>query len=275
MIIGKFFSKAAQYLCLAILLIICILPFYNMIINATLPNHLIASRINMLPGTMTRANYGTMRQFVDMFGALRNSLIIAVPGTLLTAYFGTMAAYGFSRFRFKGRNLLFTLVLSTLMIPHQLTLIGMFQIANAMRLTDTYWFVILPAVANAMTVFWMRAHISSTLDSAFLDAARMDGYSELRIFHAIVIPLSRVGIMTISILNFVGIWNDFMTPLVMLNTQRLFPASVIVAILRGVEGSDQGAVYLGVALSVIPILVIYLMLNSKITAGITSGGVKG
>ncbi|MCL2250017.1 MAG: carbohydrate ABC transporter permease [Oscillospiraceae bacterium] len=268
-------TNTITYVLLGFLVLICIIPFYNMIINATLPNHLIASRINLLPGTMILDNYETMRTFVDMISALRNSVFISVPSTILTAYFGTMAAYGFSKFNFKGKNALFLLVLSTLMIPHQLTLIGLFQIANAVNLIDSYWPIVLPAIANAMTVFWMRAHISSNIDSSFLDAARIDGCGEILIFHTIIIPLSRNGIFTISILNFVGSWNDFMTPLVMLNTQRLFPASVAVAILRGVDGSFQGAVYMGVALTIIPILVTYLFLNSKITGGITAGGVKG
>lgn len=263
------------YLPLFMLAVICILPFYIMIINSTHANSDIARGVNLLPGTNFFTNYKNMSVSVSIFRSLRNSVFVAVSSTLLTGYFGTMAAYGFAMYKFRGSGVLFWVVLSTMMIPFQLSLLGIYRMASILHLLNSYWPIIFPAIANAGTVFWMRSHIESVIDLSYVEAARVDGYSELGIFHTIILPLSRMGIITISILNFVHVWNDYMTPVMMLSDMKLFTVPVSIAILKSAEAMDQGAVYCGVALSIVPIIIIYLVLNSQITSGITTGGIKG
>ena len=269
-------TQLIQYALLILLAVICVIPFYVMIINATRTNGQIAvNAVSFIPGSSLSENYKNLNKTINMLGALRNSAFIAVPTTLLSAYFGALAAYGFSKFNFKGRNVLFMIAISTMMIPFQLCYLGIYQAAAQLKLINTYWPIILPAVANASTVFWLRNHMSSIIDDAYMEAARIDGYSELRIFHFIVLPLSKVGLFTISIFNFVHSWNDYISPLMFLSHNDKFPLSLAIAVVKNVDFQDQGAIYCGVAMSVMPILLVYLFLNSKIIGGVTAGGIKG
>ena len=170
---------------------------------------------------------------------------------------------------------MFAIALATMMIPTQLSLLGIYQASAKMKLLNTYWPIILPYVANTATLFWLRQYIEGTIDNGFIEAARIDGYSEIGIFHNIILPLSRVGIFTISIFNFVHVWNDYISPVMFISKNAKVPLSVAIAIVKAADFQDQGAIYAGVTISVLPILVVYLFLNSKITGGLTAGGIKG
>ena len=271
----KALLRTIQYSLLALLAVICVAPFYIMLVNATRASHDIVQRLSFIPGRSLLTNFKNLSPAIDIFGALKNSILIAVPSTLLTGYFGTMAAYGFCKFNFKGRNLLYGLALCTLMIPAQLSLLGIYQVAGQLKLLNTFWPIVLPSICNVSTVFWMRSHMQSTLDSAYIEAARIDGYTELGIFNWIVIPLSRAGLFTISIFNFVNAWNDYIGPLMFLSRNAKFPLSLAVAIVKQTELKDQGVIYTAISFTVLPILLVYFFLNPKITGGITAGGVKG
>jgi cellobiose transport system permease protein len=272
---GSLVGRFVLYAFLIFLAAICIIPFYTMMINATRTNAQISVAVSFLPGRNLATNYANLNDTINMLGALKNSMIIAVLSTVLTGYFGAMAAYGFAKFRFKGRDLLFILALSTMMIPFQLCYIGLFQAAARLHLINTFWPIILPAVANATTVFWMRNHMASVIDNAYIEAARVDGFSEIAIFHTLILPLSQNGLFTVSIFNFVHAWNDYIAPLIFLSKNDTFPLSLAIAVVKQADFQDQGAIYAGVAMSIIPILIVYLFLNSKIISGITVGGIKG
>jgi len=271
----KMTGRFIQYFLLMLLAAICIVPFYVMLINATRTNAQISVSISFLPGTNLRQNIKNMNETINMLVSFRNSIIISLPSTILAGYFGTMAAYGFSKFRFRGRNLMFAIALATMMIPMQLSLLGIYQASAKLKLLNTYWPIILPWIANTATLFWLRQYIDSTIDNGFIEAARIDGYSELGIFHRIILPLSREGIFTISIFNFVHAWNDYISPVLFVSKNARFPLSVAIAVVKAKDFQDQGAIYAGVAVSVLPILIVYLFLNSKITGGLTAGGIKG
>lgn len=268
-------GRFIQYFLLMLLAAICIVPFYVMLINATRTNAQISVSISFLPGTNLRQNIKNMNETINMLVSFRNSIIISLPSTILAGYFGTMAAYGFSKFRFRGRNLMFAIALATMMIPMQLSLLGIYQASAKLKLLNTYWPIILPWIANTATLFWLRQYIDSTIDNGFIEAARIDGYSELGIFHRIILPLSREGIFTISIFNFVHAWNDYISPVLFVSKNARFPLSVAIAVVKAKDFQDQGAIYAGVAVSVLPILIVYLFLNSRITGGLTAGGIKG
>ncbi|MDI9483301.1 MAG: carbohydrate ABC transporter permease [Bacillota bacterium] len=271
----KMLIKFIQYFLLILLSVICIIPFYIMIINSTRTNAQISVAVSFLPGTNLIQNIKSLNKTISMMVSLKNSILISLPSTLLSGYFGTMAAYGFSKFRFRGSKAMFAIALATMMIPTQLSLLGIYQASAKMKLLNTYWPIILPSVANTATLFWLRQYIESTIDDGFIEAARIDGYSEIGIFHNIIIPLSRVGLFTISIFNFVHVWNDYISPVMFISRNAKVPLSVAIAIVKAADYQDQGAIYAGVTISVLPILVVYLFLNSKITGGLTAGGIKG
>ena len=268
-------SDFFTYFFLILTAVTCIVPFYIMFINATHPNADIIARIELVPGRSIAANMKWLSQYIQPTRMILNSIFISVISTALAAYVGALAAYGFSKFRFRGRKALFWVVLATMMIPTQMSLIGLAQISQKLGILGSYWPVILPSMASASTVFWLRAHFSESVHNSLIEAARVEGYSELAIFHRIALPLSTTGIATISIFNFVGAWNNYLVPLALLSNVKKFPISVGIAIIRTVDPRNLGGVYLSLAISVIPILIIFACLSRFILAGLSSGAVKG
>ncbi len=270
----KFTKNILTYLFLIILSIICFIPFYIMIINATHSNVEINNGLNLLPGRYLLDNYKRMSESINIWKGFSNSLLISIVSTLLTAYFASLTAYGFAKFKFRGNKVLYWFVLSTMMVPGQLGLIGYFQLNKKLGLLDTYLPLILPAIANGNAVFWINSYIGSSISNSLIESARIDGCQELKIFNKIILPLIVPAIATISIFNFVASWNDFMRPLVLIFSPSKFTLPVLVANLRGTYTRDFGATYLGIAISVVPIMIAYVFLSRYILNGLTIGAVK-
>ena len=268
-------SRIVIFVFLAVLAIICVLPFYSMIISATRSSAELARGMGFTPGKNLLPNYKELTRIVPIWKWFLNSLLISVPSTVLTGYFGGLTAYGFEKFRWRGQKILYWVVLSTMMIPTQVTLIGLFQISKIYGVLNTYIPLIVPAIANGATVFWMRSSIESSIDDAYIEAARMDGCSELSIFNRIVLPLLKPALATISILNFVGSWNNYMGPLILINTVDKYPMALGIAVLKQMDKSDFGVIHTGIAISIVPIMVVFTFLSKKIIGGLTVGGVKG
>ncbi len=271
----KIISYIILYAFLLFLTVICVLPFYSMIISATHTGADLAKGLVVLPGEAFFGNYERLLRTTDIWRWFFNSFFIALPSTMLSAYFGALTAYGFAKFRFKGRGILYMVVLSTMMIPGQVTLIGLFQISKMYGLLNTYVPLVAPAIISGTSVFWMRSAIESTIDDAYIEAARIDSYGEFMIFNKIIIPLVKPAIATISIINFIGVWNNYMGPLIMLNSDRKYPLALGIAILKGMESQDLGVIYMGVAISIVPIMIVFSFLSKHIIGGLTVGGVKG
>jgi multiple sugar transport system permease protein len=268
-------SLTLSYIFLTFIAIICIVPFFMMLVNATHSNAELVAGVNLLPGGSLIKNYFSMLEIINPWKMLLNSILITVPSTVLMAYVGALTAYGFSKYRFKGNTVTFWIVLTTMMIPSQMTIIGLFQLSKAIGVIDTYIPIIIPAIANASTVFWLKGYFDAVLDEALLEAARMEGMGELKIFHRIGLPIARTGIATISIFNFVSMWNNYITPLSMLSTKDKFPLSIGIAIIRWFQPVNLGSVYISLVVSVIPILIIYIVCSRFILGDISSGALKG
>ncbi|MBN2619309.1 MAG: carbohydrate ABC transporter permease [Spirochaetales bacterium] len=263
------------YAFLIIMAIICIVPFYMMIINATRSNTEISQNIWLTPGDQLLINYKIIQGKVNIWKGFINSVIIAVPAVLLSAFFSTLTAYGFAKFQFKGKNLLFWFVLGTMMIPQQLGLIGFYDLCVNLRLIDSFLPLILPNIANAAMVFFIKSYIESSIPDSLIEAGLIDGASEFFIFNKIIIPLSMPSIATMSIFTFINKWNDLINPLVLLNTSTKFPMPIIVSNIRGLYEANFGAIYLGVAISVTPILIVVITFAKQLMSGLTVGAVKG
>ncbi len=163
-----------------------------------------------------------------------------------------------------------------MMIPGQLGLIGFYNLVATLGLVDSYIPLIIPAIASTGTVFFLRQYLLSILSPALLEAARIDGAKEIHIFHRIVMPLMGPGIATMSIGAFIGSWNSYLVPLILLNTPSKFTLPVMIASLNSSTdiASNQGAIYLAVAISVIPILIVFAFCSKYIISSISAGGVK-
>jgi multiple sugar transport system permease protein len=263
------------YILLIGLAIICFMPFYFMIVNATHDNAHIAQGLNLLPGKYTWANYLKMSSRVNIWRGFLNSLIVSGVGTALLAYFGTLTSYGFSKYKFPGNKFLFWIILCSMMVPAQLSIIGFYDVVNKLKLMNNLLALIIPMIANAQFVYFVKLYIDSTLPDSIIESARIDGCSEIGIFNKMVLPIASPSIATMGMFNFISSWNQLLIPQIVLKKSSLHTIPIIVATAKGVYRTDFSAAYMAIALSVIPILIAFAFFSKQIIGGVTAGSVKG
>ncbi|WP_066190432.1 MULTISPECIES: carbohydrate ABC transporter permease [Gracilibacillus] len=269
-------AKLFIYIALIVLVIICFIPFYMMIINATRSNSEILQGFSLIPGAAIMENYTTLISYMDVWRGFLNSSIVSVSVTILNAYFSALTAFALVVYHFKWKNVIFVTFIVMMMVPGQLGLIGLYDLSEALGMLDTYWPLIIPAVAAPFTVFFFRQYLITTMPMSLLEAGRIDGASEMHMFHRIVIPILMPAIATMGIFTFIGSWNNYITPLVILRTPELFTLPVMMGALRGSPvATNLGAMYLGIAISVVPIMIAFLFLSKYIINSISAGAVKG
>ncbi|MFW5694268.1 MAG: carbohydrate ABC transporter permease [Alkalispirochaeta sp.] len=260
---------------LLFLAVLCVVPFYMMIINATRSNVEISQQVWLTPGDQLLRNYEIIQDKVNIWQGFYASVIITAPSVILSAFFGAMTAYGFAKFNFRFKELLFWIVLATLMIPQQLGLIGYHDLMVRIGMIDTYPPLILPMIANAGMVFFVRSYIEASIPDSLIEAAIVDGSGEFYTFSRLILPLAMPAVATMSIFTFVFKWNDLITPLVLLSSERRFPMPVVISNIRGLYETNFGAIYLGITISVIPILIVVVVFSKALIRGLTIGAIKG
>lgn len=271
-------KKIIIYIALTLLGILCLMSFLLMMVNATRTGVEISSSFTFIPGKALKENWDIVMgsQYVSIFEAMLNSVIVAVPATLLTSYFSALTAYGLAIYKFKGRNIVFGAIVVFMMIPGQLSLIGFYNLCQKLGMINTYWPLILPAIAAPGTVFFLRQYVLSILPPTLLEAARIDGAKEIYTFHRIVLPILAPGIATMAIGAFIGNWNNYLLPLILLTTNDKFTLPLMISTIDSDLriATSQGAVYLAVAISVIPIFIVFAFCSKYIIGSITAGSVK-
>lgn len=269
-------KKGILYVLLIILAATCLLPFTLMIVNATRSGAEISSSFTFIPSTHLKENWDILFGYFNLFRGMLNSVIVAVPATLLGAYFSALTAYGLAMYRFKGNKVIFGAILTFMMIPGQLSLIGFYQLCTKLHLVNSYIPLIIPAIAAPGTVFFLRQYILSALSPALVEAARIDGSPELYTFHKIALPIISPAMATMGIMGFIGNWNNYLLPMIILNKNEKFTLPVMMATLRASidAARNQGATYLAVAISVIPILLVFCFFSRYIISSISAGAVK-
>jgi ABC-type glycerol-3-phosphate transport system permease component len=264
------------YIVLFTLLIVTIVPIWLLIVNATRSTVEIQQGISFLPSTHMVGNYGILvGRGLDMVRGFSNSLLVAAASTVITVYFSLLTAYGLVVYDFKGKNLFSNFIVVLVMIPMQLSIIGFYQYMSRLGLTDNYLALILPLIANAGAVFFGMQYLESVVVQDLIDAARIDGASELAIFHRIMMPLAMPGAMTLGIFAFVASWNNFFNAFILISSREKYTLPMLIGILRGdVYRTEYGAIYLGLAITVVPIIIIYAIFSRYIVSGIAMGAVK-
>lgn len=245
-----------------------------MIISSTHSSYDIATKLNLIPGSDFINNYKSMGSSVNIWQGFKNSLIVSVSSTLLTAYFGALAAYGFSKYKFKGNKILFWIMMGSMMVPSQLGLIGFFNVISKFGLVNKLLALIIPAIANANVVFFIKLYIDSAVPDSIIESARIDGCGEFRIFNKIVIPMIIPSIATMSIFTFINSWNSYLIPLVVLYEQDKYTVPLLTALAKGVYRTDYGAVYVATAMSMVPIMFVFAFCSKYIIGGLSAGAVK-
>ena len=269
-------AMAGIYSGLTLLLLVMGFPFYYMLVTSTHRT----SRILRIPppmwfGEALAQNYVELLDALPFWNALFNSLAIAVIHTAFVLFFCSLAGYGFAKYRFPGREGLFAFLLATLMVPAVIGLIPSFIIMRWLGWIDTWYPLIVPGVANAFGIFWMRQYIDSAIPGDMIDAARIDGAHDFRIYWNIVLPVIVPALSALAILTFMGKWNDFQWPLLILKEEAKYTLPVALSTLRSLRGTEIGVQILGATGAILPIMIVFLTASRQFISGITVGAVKG
>ena len=270
--------KIVIYTVCILLAILSIAPFYIMIVNSTRSTvEIQAHAISLLPSRYALKNLAilTGKSFDPMKGFM-NSLFISCGATLCAVYFSTMTAYGLVVYDWKFRKPYFSFIMAVMMIPAQVTMIGFYQMVYKIHMTNNMWMLILPAIASPSMVFFMRQYMYPAHSMEIIQSARIDGAKEFAIFNMIALPIMKPAIATQAIFSFVSSWNNLFTPLILLTNQEKYTMPIMVSLLRGdIYKTEYGSVYLGLTLTVLPLIIVYLVLSKYIIAGVALGSVKG
>ncbi|RCW74753.1 carbohydrate ABC transporter permease [Saliterribacillus persicus] len=269
------FPKMFVYLILSIGAFLSIFPLYWMFVMAT--NH--NSAINnvppaFLPGDELVTNFTNVVNTIEFFGAIWNSFIVATVTTIGVLFLCSLAGYAFAKFNFKGKNFLFVAILVTMMIPPQLGLIPQYIIITKLDWLNDLKAIIFPGLIDAFGIFWMRQYITSNVPDELVDAAKIDGCNNFRIYWNIAVPVIIPAFATLAIIKFMYIWNDFLWPLVVLREESSFTIQVA---LRGLIDNyvrDNGMIMSGTFWATVPLIIIFLLLNRLFIASLTEGAVK-
>ncbi|OQX58748.1 MAG: sugar ABC transporter permease [Thermotoga sp. 4484_232] len=252
-----------------------LLPFIWMVSTSFKPS----SEIYVFPPRWIPKN-PTLKNYVDLFSSINfgrpflNTVIVASSITFLSVLLSSMAGYAFAKFRFKGRDKLFFLILTTLMVPGQMTMIPVFLLLRYLGLLNTYTGLILPGAVSVFNIFFMRQFII-TIPNDLIEAARIDGARESYIFFKIILPLSKPALTTISIFTFTGSWNSFLWPLIVAQDERMYTLPVAVSVLAGQYGENIAIQMAGSCIVITPILIFFLFAQRYFIKGIALTGLKG
>ncbi len=228
----------------------------------------------LLPSAITFAHYHDLFTRLNFGRTFLNSVIVAGGTTLISLLLNSMAGYAFAKLHFAGRDRLFSLLIGALAIPLQVGMLPLFLFLKSLGLVNSYWGVMWPSLATIFGVFLMRQFMQSIPDE-ILDAARIDGAGELRIYWTIVLPLSLPIVVTLAIFQFMSIWNDFMWPLIILSDDAKYTLPVAIANLVGEHVQDAELMMAGSVITVLPVLVLFIALQRYYIAGLMAGSVKG
>jgi multiple sugar transport system permease protein len=275
-------SKLLTYFLLLALSIIFLIPFaylfcsslkspadfFTSLFLPTDENHIAWSHL-------TLDNFHRVLAQPDFPRALLNSFFYASVTAVLATLACAMAGYALACFRFPGRRTIRTIILASLVVPPVLLLAPVYQLLFRIDLLDTVWAFILPSVAPAFGVFLFRQFMLNAVPPELLEAARIDGSSEFRIFFTIVLPLARPMIGAFLLITFLASWNNYITPQVVLQSPEHYPLSVAIAQLKGVYSQDYGLLMAGTLISILPVLLLFLLLQKDFITGLTTGAVKG
>ena len=263
---------------LIILSFMCLFFFYVLIVNASHSHAELQKGFSALPGKyfwknlMNVANDGSF----PMFRGILNSIIVSGCSAVLCTYFSSLTAYGLYAYDFKARNVAFTFIMAILVMPTQVTAMGFLRLITKMGLYDSLLPLIIPSVASPAVFYFMYSYLQSSLPKSLVEAARIDGSGEFRTFNSIVLPIMKPAIAVQAIFTFVGSWNNYFVPALVIQSKSKMTVPILIATLRGADymNFDMGKIYMMITVAIVPIIIVYLLLSKFIIAGVTLGGVK-
>lgn len=273
--IKKSFSSIASYLLLAFLLFIVLYPFIWMLVTSFKAEaDIVSYPPKLFSGEFTLDSYRDIWKRIPFLKYYKNTIIFALAVSLISLSFDTMAGYAFARMKFRGKNVMFLLVMGTLMVPFQVIMVPLFVEVYKLGLINTYAGMILPRATNAFGIFMMRSFFIS-LPKGLEEAGRIDGAGEFKIFRKIMLPQCKPAVISLFIFHFMYQWNDLLYPLIMTtdDSKKTLPAGI--ASFMGTHVLEYGVIMSGACLSILPILIAYMFAQKQFVQGIAMSGMKG
>ena len=271
-------QSVIAHIVLIVLSFMCLFFFYVLIINETRSHADLQKGFSALPGKYflqnlkNVANDGTF----PMFRGILNSLIVSGSSAAICTYFSSLTAYGLYAYDFKLKKAAFTFIMAILVMPTQVTAMGFLRLITNMGMYDSLLPLIIPSIASPAVFYFMYSYLQSSLPMSLVEAARIDGSGEFKTFNRIVIPIMKPAIAVQAIFTFVGSWNNYFVPALVIQSKNKMTVPVLIATLRGADymNFDMAKIYMMITVAIVPIVLIYLLLSKYIIAGVTLGGVK-
>ncbi|ADI26629.1 carbohydrate ABC transporter permease [Geobacillus sp. C56-T3] len=271
-------AKAVVVLMLSLFAVVALFPFFALLLASFKPStELLRYGLNL----KLQAHLLSFKNYIYLFqeGAkyltwYKNSLIITAVGTVLSLLFSSMVGYALAVYNFKGRNVIFILVLTVMMIPTEILMLPLYKLMVSFKMINTYWGVIVPTMVAPIAIFFFRQYALG-LPKELLDAARIDGCSEFRIFFSIMVPLMKPAFGAMAILQAMGYWNSFLWPTIILRTEDMFTLPIGLSGLLTPYGNNYDILIAGSLLTILPIIILFIFFQRYFVSGLTVGGVKG
>ena len=268
-------GKLLVYILLVITSMLSLFPFYWMFVMATRPSSAFNSiPPTITPGNMLVENFKKVLNQIDFFGSIWNSFVICAIVTIVVLIISSLAGFAFAKFTFPGKNILFIAILLTMIIPPQLGLIPQYFLISKAGLLDTLPGVMVLFFLNPLGIFLMRQYISKSVPDELIEAAKLDGCSNFRIYRNIVLPIILPAIATVGIIVFTAVWGEFLWQFTVLRDPENYTIQVALAQLSNTRNVDFGMIMSGVFWATVPLLVVFLLFNKLFISSITEGSVK-
>ena len=275
---GSSFRTVFAHIVLILLSFMCLFFFYVLIINATRSHADLQKGFSALPGKNFLENLKNVANdgSFPMFRGILNSIVVSGCSAVLCTYFSSLTAYGLYAYEFKARKAAFTFIMAILVMPTQVTAMGFLRLVTKMGLYDSLLPLIIPSIASPAVFYFMYSYLQSSLPLSLVEAARIDGSGEFHTFNRIVIPIMKPAIAVQAIFTFVGSWNNYFVPALIIQSKNKMTVPILIATLRGADymNFDMGKIYMMITVAIVPIIIVYLLLSKYIIAGVTLGGVK-
>ena len=276
--IGIHARRTIAYIVLAVISFFCLVWFYILLVNATRSNGELTRGFTPIPSLHLAENWKNLLAGPQpIVTGLINSLIVSLSSAALSTYFSCMTAYAIHAYDFKFRKAIFTFILAVMMIPSQVTALGFLQLVDGMGLTNSFIPLVVPTIAAPATFYYLKQYMASNLPLSIIEAARIDGSGEFRTFNTIMLPMMKPAMAVQAIFTFVSSWNNYFTPALVLQDERKKTLPILIAQLRSADflKFDMGQVYVMIAFSIFPVILVYLVLSKHIVQGVAVGSVKG
>lgn len=267
--------KILLYIVLVLIAVTTLAPVVWMVSASFMPAGEAASfPPRFLPRTVTLEHYRTLFTRLNVARYAVNSAVLSTLVTAISLLVNSLAGYAFAKYRFAGRDRVFRLLITSMVVPAQITMLPLFLMMNKLGLVNTYWGLIIPGVASIFGIFLIRQYAMSIPDS-LIEAARMDGATDFGIYWRIILPLCKPILVTLAIFTFMGTWNDFLWPLIIMTDDSMYTLPVALQNLMGEHTLDVELMMAGSVLTILPVMIVFVAMQKYYIEGIMMGSVKG